>query len=126
MVILFLEVFHVYKTLYYSFQISHCLLLHSQYTFHYKKIFLSVYFIIFSISISIYILLLYISTYIFVYKYLLCHTSNMWKFFLSFLGYSGLGNMYPSLQFSLWWSTSTKFCTFLFIILRTMLNRQSL
>jgi hypothetical protein len=34
--------------------------------------------------------------------------------------------MYPSLQFPLWFSTSTKFCIFLFLILRTMLNRQSL
>jgi hypothetical protein len=34
--------------------------------------------------------------------------------------------MYPSLEFSLWLSTSTKFCIFLFIILRTMLKRESL
>jgi hypothetical protein len=63
---LFLEVIHVYKTFYYSFQIIHCLFLCSQYIFHYKNIFLSMYFIILYISIYIYISLLYISTYIYI------------------------------------------------------------
>jgi hypothetical protein len=54
---LFLEVIHVYKTFYYSFQIIHCLFLCSQYIFHYITIFLH-------ICVFHYIVYIYIHIYV--------------------------------------------------------------